>query len=195
MVMVAIMNQIEILKASLSNAPVIWKGEYPYFIHPITDGVPRLNPNVLEAITDLAVDSIEWNNVDLILGIEAMGLPLVAPVSIKTKIPMVVARKRQYELEGEITINQATGYSKGSMYLNDLKEGERVAIIDDVLSTGGTIKSVIEGVINSGAKVTNVLIVVEKGPGLTMLQKQYPKIQFDSLIKLEMQGEKIILLD
>lgn len=81
------------------------------------------------------------------------------------------------------------------MYLNDLKEGERVAIIDDVLSTGGTIKSVIEGVINSGAKVTNVLIVVEKGPGLTMLQKQYPKIQFDSLIKLEMQGEKIILLD
>ena len=195
MVMVAIMNQIEILKASLSNAPVIWKGEYPYFIHPITDGVPRLNPNVLEAITDLAVDSIEWNNVDLILGIEAMGLPLVAPVSIKTKIPMVVARKRQYELEGEITINQATGYSKGSMYLNDLKEGERVAIIDDVLSTGGTIKSVIEGVISSGAKVTNVLIVVEKGPGLTMLQKQYPKIQFDSLIKLEMQGEKIILLD
>ena len=195
MVMVAIMNQIEILKASLSNAPVIWKGEYPYFIHPITDGVPRLNPNVLEAITDLAVDSIEWNNVDLILGIEAMGLPLVAPVSIKTKIPMVVARKRQYELEGEITIDQATGYSKGSMYLNDLKEGERVAIIDDVLSTGGTIKSVIDGVINSGAKVTNVLIVVEKGPGLTMLQKQYPKIQFDSLIKLEMQGEKIILLD
>ena len=195
MVMVAIMNQIEILKASLSNAPVIWKGEYPYFIHPITDGVPRLNPNVLEAITDLAVDSIEWNNVDLILGIEAMGLPLVAPVSIKTKIPMVVARKRQYELEGEITIDQATGYSKGSMYLNDLKEGERVAIIDDVLSTGGTIRSVIEGVISSGAKVSNVLIVVEKGPGLTMLQKQYPKIQFDSLIKLEMQGEKIILLD
>ena len=101
MVMVAIMNQIEVLKASLSNAPVIWKGEYPYFIHPITDGVPRLDPNVLEAITDLAVDSIKWNNVDLILGIEAMGLPLVAPISLKTKIPMVVARKRQYELEGQ----------------------------------------------------------------------------------------------
>ena len=189
------MNQIEVLKASLSNAPVIWKGQYPYFIHPITDGVPRLNPNVLEAITDLAVDSIEWNNVDLILGIEAMGLPLVAPISLKTKIPMVVARKRQYELEGEITIDQTTGYSKGSMYLNDLKKGEKVAIIDDVLSTGGTIRSVIEGIINSGAMVTNVLIVVEKGPGLAMLQQQYPEIHFDSLIKLEMQGEKIILLD
>ena len=53
----------------------------------------------------------------------------------------------------------------------------------------------IEGIINSGATVTNVLIVVEKGPGLAMLQQQYPEIHFDSLIKLEMQGEKIILLD
>lgn len=195
MVPVAIMNQIEVLKASLANAPIIWKGDYPYFIHPITDGVPRLNPNVLEAITDLAVGLIDWESVDLILGIEAMGLPLVAPVSLKTKIPMVVARKRQYELEGEITIDQTTGYSKGSMYLNDLKKGEKIAIIDDVLSTGGTIKSVIDGIVNSGSIVTNVLIVVEKGPGLEMLKKQYPEIQFDSLIKLEMQGEKIILLD
>ena len=26
----------------------------PYFIHPITDGVPRLDPEVLKAVTDLS---------------------------------------------------------------------------------------------------------------------------------------------
>ena len=31
-------------------------------------------------------------------------------------------------------IDQSTGYSKGAMYLNDLQQGERVAILDDVLS-------------------------------------------------------------
>ena len=55
------------LRESLANAPVIWKGDYPYFIHPITDGVPRMSPDILQAITDLSRDRIDWSNVDLLL--------------------------------------------------------------------------------------------------------------------------------
>ena len=69
MVLVAIMEEIDILKQSLEKAPIIWKGDYPYFIHPITDGVPRLEPNVLEAIIELSVPLINWDNIDMILGI------------------------------------------------------------------------------------------------------------------------------
>ena len=82
------------LRESLRNAPVIWKGDYPYFIHPITDGVPRLDPLVLKAVTDLCETAIEWDGVDLILGIEAMGLPLTAPLSVRTGIPLIIARRR-----------------------------------------------------------------------------------------------------
>tara|TARA_B100001093_G_scaffold193134_3_gene185719 strand:- start:76433 stop:76999 length:567 start_codon:yes stop_codon:yes gene_type:complete len=183
------------LRASLQNAPVIWKGDYPYFIHPITDGVPRLDPAVLEAVTDLCQSTIDWNSIDLLLGIEAMGLPLTAPLSVRTGVPLVVARKRSYGLEGEVTIDQATGYSKGEMFLNDIKPGERVAIIDDVLSTGGTMKAVIEGVHRAGATVAHVITVVEKGPGLGVLQRQYPTIKIDSLVRLEMDGGSVVLLD
>ena len=185
MVQVTIMKEIEILKQSLVKAPIIWKGDYPYFIHPITDGVPRLEPNVLEAIIELSLPLINWDSIDIILGIEAMGLPLMAPLSMRTGIPMVIARKRQYGLEGEVEINQETGYSKGSIFLNDIKPGEKIAIIDDVLSTGGTMRSVIE----------NIVIVVEKGPGMELLQQDYPNIKFDSLVKLEMDGEKVVILD
>jgi len=195
MVLVAIMEEIDILKQSLEKAPIIWKGDYPYFIHPITDGVPRLEPNVLEAIIDLSVPLINWDNIDIILGIEAMGLPLMAPLSMRTNIPMVIARKRQYGLEGEIEVNQETGYSKGSIFLNDIKPGEKIAIIDDVLSTGGTIRSVIEGVKRTGAVIQNIVVVVEKGPGMKILQNDYPNIKFDSLVKLEMDGEKVVILD
>ena len=33
---------VSMLEESVRTAPVIWKGEYPYFIHPLTDGVPRV---------------------------------------------------------------------------------------------------------------------------------------------------------
>ena len=183
------------LKASLQSAPVIWKGDYPYFIHPVTDGVPRMDPGVLQAITELVTDRVVWSNVDLLLGIEAMGLPLTAPLSVSTGIPLVIARKRSYGLEGEIEIDQSTGYSKGAMYLNDLREGERIAIVDDVLSTGGTLEAVIEGVRRAKAEVTDVIAVIEKGEGLKRLQELYPEIRIQSLVRLVMDGDTIILLD
>ena len=175
------MDSMDVLRESLANAPVIWKGDYPYFIHPITDGVPRLDAKVLSAVTDLSI--------------EAMGLPLTSPISVKTGIPLVIARKREYGLEGEIVIDQNTGYSKGAMYLNDIKPGEKIVIVDDVLSTGGTLKSIIEGVKKTGAHIQDILVVVEKGKGLQMLKSKYPEINIESLVKLEMDGEKIVLLN
>ena len=183
------------LRASLKAAPVIWKGDYPYFIHPITDGVPRMDPAVLQAITELAQQRVNWSDVDVLLGIEAMGLPLSAPLSMATGVPLVIARKRSYGLPGEVGIDQTTGYSKGAMYLNDLKPGERVAIVDDVLSTGGTLEAVIEGVRRAGAAVTDIIAVVEKGAGLRRLQSVYPEVNIQSLVRLEMDGDKVVLLE
>lgn len=183
------------LRNSLQNAPVIWKGDYPYFIHPLTDGVPRLDPEVLSAVTDLCLEAINWQNVDLILGIEAMGLPLTAPLSINSGKPLVVIRKRQYGLEGEVIIDQSTGYSKGEMFLNDINAGERVVIVDDVLSTGGTIRAIIKGIEKTGAKIMHIITVVEKGPGLKTLQQEFPNIKIESLVRLEMDGPNIVILD
>ena len=186
------MNQ---LRTSLQNAPVIWKGDYPYFIHPVTDGGPRMDPEVLKAIVELTVERVDWSQIDVLLGIEAMGLPLAAPLSMATGVPLVVARKRSYGLEGEVKIDQATGYSKGVMYLNDINEGERVAILEDVLSTGGTLEAVIEGVQRAGAEVTEIVAVVEKGGGLKRLQDMHPDVRIQSLVRLEMDGAQVVLLD
>ena len=32
--------RVELLKESVANAPVVWKEGYPYFVHPLSDGVP-----------------------------------------------------------------------------------------------------------------------------------------------------------
>ncbi len=187
-------DSLQRLKESLLAAPIIWKGDYPYFIHPLTDGVPRLDPSVLTAVVELIEAAIDWDSVDLILGIEAMGLPLTSPLSMRNNRPQVVVRKRSYGLEGELAIDQSTGYSKGSMYLNDIQEGERILIVDDVLSTGGTLDAIIKGVESLGAIIESVIVVVEKGPGLKQLQEKYPHIQISSIVRLDMDGGKVVLL-
>lgn len=188
-------NPLQRLKESLLAAPIIWKGDYPYFIHPLTDGVPRLDPQVLTAVVELIEKRVPWESIDLMLGIEAMGLPLTSPLSMRNNKPQVVIRKRSYGLDGEVAIDQSTGYSKGSMFLNDIKKGERVLIVDDVLSTGGTLDAVISGVESIGALIESIVVVVEKGPGLKQLQQKYPHIEISSLVQVEMDEGNVVILD
>ena len=188
-------NPLQRLKESLLAAPIIWKGDYPYFIHPLTDGVPRLDPSVLTAVVELIEDAVKWDSIDLVLGIEAMGLPLTSPLSMRNNRPQVVVRKRSYGLEGELAIDQSTGYSKGSMFLNDINKGERILIVDDVLSTGGTLDAIIQGAEALGAVIASVVVVVEKGPGLAQLQEKHPHIEISSIVRLEMDEGKVVLLD
>ena len=183
---------MERLSASLESAPIVWKDGYPYFVHPVTDGVPRLEGEVLSAIVHLIGERVDWGGVDLILGIEAMGLPLTAPLSVQHDRPLVVARKRAYGLEGEVVVDQSTGYSKGAMYLNDVRPGERVLIVDDVLSTGGTLRAVIDGIRRCGAEVAQVVIVVEKGPGMADLHRDDPSLNLSALIAVDVVDGRVV---
>ena len=181
------------LEKSVLEAPVVWKGEYPYFVHPLTDGVPRLESHLLNSVADLIDNLVDWNVIDVILGIEAMGLPLTSLLSSKTGKPMVVARKRSYGLENEVKVDQSTGYSKGEIYLNDLHKGENILIVDDVLSTGGTMESIISGIKDTGAVIQQIIVVFEKGDGLKKVSKKCD-VKIESLVKIKMIGDKVTIL-
>nr|AIF20129.1 phosphoribosyltransferase (apt) [uncultured marine group II/III euryarchaeote KM3_88_E02] len=181
------------LRQSVLNAPVVWKDDYAYFVHPLTDGVPRQSAVMLQEARDIVLEMVDWEQVDLILGIEAMGIPLASTLSIATGKPLVIARKRPYGLPGEVVVDQSTGYSKGSIYLNDVNPGDRIFIIDDVVSTGGTLRAVLSAVEDAGAILEDVIIVFEKGNKVDELVAQtgWP---LRSLVKLRMDGDKVVLL-
>ena len=173
------------LQDSVAKAPVVWRGDYPYFIHPLTDGVPRQTSELLSATRDLLLHRIDWSEVDLILSVEAMGLPLASVLSVATGIPTVVARKRSYGLEGERIIDQSTGYSKGEIWINDVSPGERVLVVDDVISTGGTMEPVLSALIDMGVELSGVWTIFEKGQGMQNLidKHEWP---LHSLVRIEM---------
>jgi adenine phosphoribosyltransferase len=161
---------LERLRDSLINSPVIKRGEYNYFIHPISDGVPSIDPHMVEEISDY-ITKIADMNVDTILTVEAMGIPVANALSLKTGISLTIVRKRPYFLEGEVELSQSTGYSKGVLYINGLKKGDRVIIVDDVISTGGTLLALVRALKIMGVEVTDVISVIGRGDGYLKLKE------------------------
>ncbi|WIV68459.1 hypoxanthine/guanine phosphoribosyltransferase [Natrialbaceae archaeon AArc-T1-2] len=150
------------LEASLLEAPIVEKDGYHYFVHPISDGIPRVDPQLLREVAVQIVRVATLEDVDRIVTPAAMGIHISTAVSLATDIPMTVIRKREYGLDGEVEIAQQTGYSENEMYINDVRAGERVLVIDDVLSTGGTLAAVLEALEEIGAEVVDTVAVIEK---------------------------------
>tara|TARA_B110000902_G_scaffold266147_1_gene352751 strand:- start:2288 stop:2866 length:579 start_codon:yes stop_codon:yes gene_type:complete len=188
-------SSLKILQDSLLGAPIIWKVDYPYFIHPISDGIPRMEAKVLRATRDLIVSIVDWNKIDLIVSVEAMGLPLLAAVGDATGKPTVVIRKRSYGMEGEVSVNVSTGYSESTVYINDIKKGERILIVDDVISTGGTLEPILETLQNMGIILQDIIIAIEKGNGLERLKNERPEWPIRSLAKIEIIEGKVGIIE
>ena len=188
-------DALNILQDSLRGAPIIWKGEYPYFIHPISDGIPRMEAEVLRATRDLIVGMVDWSQIDLVVSVEAMGLPLLAAVGEATGKPTVVIRKRSYGMEGEVKVDVSTGYSNSTAYINDISPGERILVVDDVISTGGTLEPILESLVEMGAILNDVIVAIEKGEGRKRLSKDRPEWPIRTLAKIEIIDGKVAIAE
>ena len=94
---------LDALKRDLVAAQIIKIGEYDYFVHPLTDGIPAMDPMILNEIMS-QIMSIANLDCDLLLAPEAMGIPIIVPISLRTGIPYGVVRKRRYGLPGEVCV-------------------------------------------------------------------------------------------
>ena len=188
-------DPLSVLQDSLRGSPIIWKGDYPYFIHPISDGIPRMDADVLRATRDLIVEMVDWSKVDLVVSVEAMGLPLLAAVGDATGKPTVVIRKRQYGMEGEVRVDVATGYSQSATYINDIEPGERILIVDDVISTGGTLEPILATLEEMGVILQDIVIAIEKGGGRERLAKERPDWPIRTLARIDIIDGRVEILE
>lgn len=101
--------------------------------------------------------------IDKIVTIEAMGIPLATTLSLNMNIPFTIIRKRKYDFPDEVSVEQATGYSNSKLYINGLKKGDKIVIVDDMLSTGGTLRAVLTALKKMGVVIKGVFIAVNKG--------------------------------
>ena len=101
--------------------------------------------------------------VDKVVGIEARGFILAAPVAYEIRAGFVPVRKQgklpsatlaeEYELEyGTATLE---------VHQDAFAPGERVLIVDDVLATGGTARATASLIHRAGAQVVGVAVLME----------------------------------
>ena len=167
------------------------KGDYNYFVNPISDGVPAMDPLMLRELS-LAVHKHADLNIDKIVAVEAMGIHLATALSLATDIPFVVIRKRQYGLPGETEVYQKTGYGSSNLYVNDLHEGEVILLIDDVVSTGGTLTSVINELKLIGVNLLDVIVAVAKGEGKQIVESN-TGVELLTLVSLHVEEGKVVV--
>jgi adenine phosphoribosyltransferase len=179
---------LERLKKSLLAAPVFKRGSYNYFIHPITDGVPEMEPELVREVAAHVVRIADLD-VDKIVTVEAMGIPLGTALSLIADVPMVIIRKRKYGLPGEIEVSQVTGYSKSQLFLNGIKKGDRVIVVDDVVSTGGTLLAVLQSLQVAGAVVKDVVAVIQRGDGAMRLAAEGYDVK--TMVRVEVDERRV----
>ncbi|UWG51610.1 Adenine/guanine phosphoribosyltransferase or related PRPP-binding protein [Halalkaliarchaeum sp. AArc-CO] len=180
------------LEQSLLDAPIIEKGEYQYFVHPISDGVPMLEPELLREIVIKIIRKAELEDVDKIVTPAAMGIHISTAVSLMTDIPLVVIRKREYGLDGEVSLAKQTGYSESEMFINDVEAGDRVLVLDDVLSTGGTMKGILDALSDIGAEIIDVVAVIKKTGPNELDDTDY---RVKTLINVTVEDGEVVIVD
>ena len=118
---------------------------------------------VVEALAAPGRDETGATVVDKVVGMEARGFILAAPVALALGAGFVPVRKAG-KLPGEtyeVTYDLEYGQATLEIHQDAIAPGERVLLVDDVLATGGTVAATCRLVERAGATVTGVDVVLE----------------------------------
>lgn len=114
-------------------------------------------------ISALATAGGAEDGVDLVVGIEARGFILAAPVAHQLGAGFIPVRKHG-KLPHE-TFSEAYSLEYGEAVLeihtDAVEQGQRVLVIDDVLATGGTVAATSDLIRRAGGHIVGVNVLIE----------------------------------
>ena len=105
---------------------------------------------------DRIVEHLKDKNVDVILGPEARGFIFGVPVAYALGVGFVPVRKK-----GKLPAETVSVDYSLEIHKDAIKKGQKVAIVDDLLATGGTVEAVAKLVEKVGAEVVALDFAIE----------------------------------
>ncbi|MBS2963753.1 adenine phosphoribosyltransferase [Actinocrinis puniceicyclus] len=100
-----------------------------------------------------------------VVGLEARGFILAAPVAVAAQIGFIPVRKAG-KLPGAVhAVSYALEYGEATLEIHrdSFVPGDRVLIVDDVLATGGTAAAAVEAIRRCGAEPVGLSVLMELG--------------------------------
>ena len=113
------------------------------------------NPKVLRLIARLMAQKMrdEGIQADRIAGVVLGSVPLATALSLETGIPYVMIRKEKKD------------HGTGKLIEGDLNAGDRVLVVEDVITTAGSSIKAIGTLREAGAEVKYVISVIDREGG------------------------------
>ncbi len=109
-------------------------------------------PDILAAVGKLFAEHID-DSITRLAGPELGGVMLVAAVSLETNLPAVLIRNRKKD------------YGTANAIEGVLEKGDRVLIVEDVVTTGGQVIEAADAVVEAGAQVAKIVAVIDRQEG------------------------------
>jgi len=144
-----------------------------------------VEPKAFRFCIDQMVELYKNGKIDAVAGVESRGFLFAATLADRLEIPLILIRKKG-KLPGETyscKYSLEYGEAEVEVHKSDVKKGQKILVIDDLIATGGTLKASKQVLEQGGAKVTEFFGVV----GLPFLhyQKVLEPIKVTTLINYD----------
>jgi orotate phosphoribosyltransferase len=114
-------------------------------------GFPRARAKVIDLAVERVHEAIGFERLDVIAGGETAGIPYAAWIAERLALPMVYIRK------------QPKGFGRGAQIEGHWRDGDRMLLIEDLATDGGSKLGFIEAIRKAGAEVAHALVVFHYG--------------------------------
>jgi orotate phosphoribosyltransferase len=112
-------------------------------------------PRTLRIIALETAKVIAGIQADSVGGVVLGGVPLATAVSLESGLPLLLIRKSD------------KNYGTGGRFVGELRTGSKVLLLEDVTTSGGSVKDAIEAIRAQGGEVDSVITVVDRESGAT----------------------------
>jgi len=116
----------------------------------IVPSLPSVFSQVIRAYTSLIKRNVRENRFDIVAGIPTAGLTYATAVAYELSKPLIYIRKEKKE------------HGTGKEVEGLLPPGAKVVIIDDVITTGGSLLAAINSVRRSGGTVEKAVVLIDR---------------------------------
>jgi adenine phosphoribosyltransferase len=119
-------------------------------------------PKAFRYCIDSMVELYQNRKIDAVAAIEARGFLFAAPFADRLQIPLILIRKKGKIPGKTLSVAYSLEYGEAVVEIqpDDVPQGGKVLLVDDLIATGGTLNAARELITKSGAIVPEIFGVV-----------------------------------
>jgi len=108
---------------------------------------PRMRAKMMDYGATVIMNDIGYESLDALAGGETAGIPFAAWLAERTHLPMQYVRKKP------------KGFGRDARIEGDIRDGQRILLVEDLTTDGGSKLNFVEALRTAGAEVAHTFVI------------------------------------